>query len=262
MCAACLGGWLAAFSAACRVNMKAIEVTIHNLISSGMDPKTENNAYLGFIYTSFQERATKVRTVHTHGLWCVTHCRRLWQQLEDGLGCRGFFGGWACEPQAGRAAPVLLCRPPGLLAWGRDAAAASSVGPAAHLALLAARCLPARCADVWVSGLCCLLLLQISHGNTARHALEHGDDVLAKICGTIASDEGRHEQAYQRVSAMGAQPQPQHSAARGAPPGVSWGAASSASQCCARALHAGCTGQHTACTDKLCACSGVVVLLV
>lgn len=45
-----------------------------------------------------------------------------------------------------------------------------------------------------------LACVQISHGNTARHALEHGDDVLAKICGTIASDEGRHEQAYQRVS--------------------------------------------------------------
>ena len=25
-----------------------------------MDPKTENNPYLGFIYTSFQERATKI----------------------------------------------------------------------------------------------------------------------------------------------------------------------------------------------------------
>jgi hypothetical protein len=50
--------------------------------------------------------------------------------------------------------------------------------------------------------LCAVLtcLMQISHGNTARHALEHGDEVLAKICGTIASDEGRHEQAYQRVS--------------------------------------------------------------
>lgn len=47
----------------CRVNMKAIEITIHNLISSGMDPKTENNPYLGFLYTSFQERATKVRGV-------------------------------------------------------------------------------------------------------------------------------------------------------------------------------------------------------
>ncbi|PNW70003.1 hypothetical protein CHLRE_17g701700v5 [Chlamydomonas reinhardtii] len=81
-----------------RVNMKAVEVTVQNLIGSGMDPKTENNPYLGFCYTSFQERATKV-----------------------------------------------------------------------------------------------------SHGNTARHALEHGDDVLAKICGSIASDEGRHEIAYCKI---------------------------------------------------------------
>lgn len=43
-----------------RVDMKAVEVTIHNLISSGMDPMTENNPYLGFVYTSFQERATKI----------------------------------------------------------------------------------------------------------------------------------------------------------------------------------------------------------
>lgn len=81
-----------------RCNMKSIELTIQNLIGSGMDPKTENNPYLGFIYTSFQERATKV-----------------------------------------------------------------------------------------------------SHGNTARHALEFGDELLAKMCGSIASDEGRHEIAYQRI---------------------------------------------------------------
>lgn len=43
-----------------RMNMKAVEVTIQHLIGSGMDPKTENNPYLGFVYTSFQERATKV----------------------------------------------------------------------------------------------------------------------------------------------------------------------------------------------------------
>lgn len=36
-------------------------MTVQNLICSGMDPKTENNPYLGFTYTSFQERATKVR---------------------------------------------------------------------------------------------------------------------------------------------------------------------------------------------------------
>lgn len=72
-----------------------MEVTIQNLIGSGMDPKTENNPYLGFIYTSFQERATAV-----------------------------------------------------------------------------------------------------SHGATARHALELGDKTLGKICGAIASDEKRHERAY------------------------------------------------------------------
>ncbi|KAJ6846639.1 stearoyl-[acyl-carrier-protein] 9-desaturase, chloroplastic-like isoform X1 [Iris pallida] len=41
-----------------RVDMKQIEKTIQYLIGSGMDPRTENNPYLGFIYTSFQERAT------------------------------------------------------------------------------------------------------------------------------------------------------------------------------------------------------------
>ncbi|GAA0186507.1 hypothetical protein LIER_33795 [Lithospermum erythrorhizon] len=41
-----------------RVDMKQVEKTIQYLIGSGMDPKTENNPYLGFIYTSFQERAT------------------------------------------------------------------------------------------------------------------------------------------------------------------------------------------------------------
>lgn len=45
--------------------MRAIEVTIQNLIGSGMAPKTENNPYLGFVYTSFQERATKVSHGHT-----------------------------------------------------------------------------------------------------------------------------------------------------------------------------------------------------
>jgi len=44
-----------------RTGAQAIEVTIQRLIGSGMDPKTENNPYLGFIYTSFQERATKAR---------------------------------------------------------------------------------------------------------------------------------------------------------------------------------------------------------
>ena len=36
---------------------QAVEKTIQNLIGSGMDPKTDNNPYNGFIYTSFQVHA-------------------------------------------------------------------------------------------------------------------------------------------------------------------------------------------------------------
>jgi acyl-[acyl-carrier-protein] desaturase len=53
-----------------RVDMRAVEVTIHHLINRGFDPQTENDPYLGFIYTSFQERATKIshRNVATFAL--------------------------------------------------------------------------------------------------------------------------------------------------------------------------------------------------
>ena len=43
-----------------RVDLRAVEVTIQNLIIKGFDPGTTNNPYRGFVYTSFQERATKV----------------------------------------------------------------------------------------------------------------------------------------------------------------------------------------------------------
>ncbi|KAF2308833.1 hypothetical protein GH714_021587 [Hevea brasiliensis] len=39
----------------------------------------------------------------------------------------------------------------------------------------------------------------VSHGNTASLAKEGGDPVLARICGTIAADEKRHENAYTRI---------------------------------------------------------------
>ncbi|XP_042519766.1 stearoyl-[acyl-carrier-protein] 9-desaturase 6, chloroplastic-like [Macadamia integrifolia] len=81
-----------------RVNMLSIERTIQYLIGAGMVPGLENNPYLGFVYTSFQERATFV-----------------------------------------------------------------------------------------------------SHGNTARLAKDRGDTVLARICGTIAADEKRHENAYIKI---------------------------------------------------------------
>ncbi|KAF3445561.1 hypothetical protein FNV43_RR10737 [Rhamnella rubrinervis] len=81
-----------------RVDMVTVERTVQYLIGAGMDPGTDNSPYLGFVYTSFQERATF-----------------------------------------------------------------------------------------------------ISHGNTARKAKEGGDHVLARICGTIAADERRHENAYSKI---------------------------------------------------------------
>jgi acyl-[acyl-carrier-protein] desaturase len=43
-----------------RVDMRAVEVTVHNLIANGFDPRTHPNPYAGLIYTSFQETATKI----------------------------------------------------------------------------------------------------------------------------------------------------------------------------------------------------------
>ncbi len=43
-----------------RVNMRAMELTTQHLIRNGFDPKTANDPYKGLIYTSFQERATRI----------------------------------------------------------------------------------------------------------------------------------------------------------------------------------------------------------
>ncbi len=43
-----------------RVNMRAVEVTTQHLIKNGFDPQTANDPYKGLIYTSFQERATRI----------------------------------------------------------------------------------------------------------------------------------------------------------------------------------------------------------
>ena len=44
----------------CRVNVKAVERTVHHLIRSGFDPRVAGDLYAGLVYTAFQERATKV----------------------------------------------------------------------------------------------------------------------------------------------------------------------------------------------------------
>jgi len=41
-----------------RVDMRKVEQTVHHLLRNGFDPLTDNNIFQGFIYTSFQERAT------------------------------------------------------------------------------------------------------------------------------------------------------------------------------------------------------------
>ena len=48
-----------------RADMKQVEITIHNLITNGFDSKAEQDPYQAMIYTSFQERATKIAHVNT-----------------------------------------------------------------------------------------------------------------------------------------------------------------------------------------------------
>ncbi len=48
-----------------RCDMKAVEQTIHRLISNGFNAKTNNDPYQTLVYTSFQERATKISHTNT-----------------------------------------------------------------------------------------------------------------------------------------------------------------------------------------------------
>ena len=43
-----------------RCDMRSVEVTIQHLITRGFNPGASEDPYRGFVYTSFQERATKV----------------------------------------------------------------------------------------------------------------------------------------------------------------------------------------------------------
>jgi acyl-[acyl-carrier-protein] desaturase len=43
-----------------RVNMRAVEQTIHYLIANGFNPEAYPDPYNGLVYTSFQERATRI----------------------------------------------------------------------------------------------------------------------------------------------------------------------------------------------------------
>ena len=43
-----------------RVDMRRVEITVHNLLKLGFNPRTHGSPYYGLVYTAFQERATKV----------------------------------------------------------------------------------------------------------------------------------------------------------------------------------------------------------
>lgn len=43
-----------------RVDMRSVEVTVHNLIARGFNPRAYPDLYAGLVYTSFQERATRI----------------------------------------------------------------------------------------------------------------------------------------------------------------------------------------------------------
>jgi acyl-[acyl-carrier-protein] desaturase len=43
-----------------RVDMRAVEITVHHLLANGFNPRVEGDLYGGLVYTAFQERATKV----------------------------------------------------------------------------------------------------------------------------------------------------------------------------------------------------------
>ncbi len=43
-----------------RVDMHAVELTVHRLLAGGFNPRVNGDPYRGLVYTSFQERATKI----------------------------------------------------------------------------------------------------------------------------------------------------------------------------------------------------------
>ncbi len=48
-----------------RVDMRSFEVTTHNLIKNGFDPKSQGDPYRAMVYVAFQERATKISHANT-----------------------------------------------------------------------------------------------------------------------------------------------------------------------------------------------------
>ena len=96
--------------------MRSVEASIQHLIGAGFDPHLGRDPYRCFVYTSFQERATKVshrntaRLAHEHGAASL-------RRACDAIAVRS---AGACAKLAcvwGRRAPARVRRHRGALCW-------------------------------------------------------------------------------------------------------------------------------------------------
>jgi len=62
-----------------RTDMRNVEATIHHLIKNGFDPETDDDPYKAFVYTSFQERATRISHMNVGKLAKVAGDERLFK---------------------------------------------------------------------------------------------------------------------------------------------------------------------------------------
>jgi len=72
-----------------KCDMRSIEVTIQHLITNGFNPDAQKDPYRGFVYTSFQERATKVSHSNVGrlaGQYGDKHLRKICAQIAGDEG--------------------------------------------------------------------------------------------------------------------------------------------------------------------------------
>lgn len=164
-----------------RVNLKALEVTIQNLIGSGMDPKTENNPYLGFVYTSFQERATKVRAARA----CLCGLVRARGPRQRGARGSAALGraraAWPARPIASMPSCAEVIGRAGQGARARQAAAQGGARSAGSPQAQPALCVPRMCT----------LCAARAHAHAARPRARTSVDIDGG-CVVVSDAEWRH----------------------------------------------------------------------
>jgi len=72
-----------------KCDMRSIEVTIQHLITNGFNPDAQKDPYRGFVYTSFQERATKISHSNVGrlaGQYGDKHLRKICAQIAGDEG--------------------------------------------------------------------------------------------------------------------------------------------------------------------------------